>query len=403
MRALDALRVYLNDPGADWRSESQRDAVITALKLEQDIVAILPTGGGKTMISVIPSLVEKDAITLVVLPLVALMLDYQRKLAEKNVPHEIFLGSESQRLKGDTNLILVSADVARSPHWESSIAQLNLRTPVVRLVFDESHLPLTAQDFRQSLQNLAELRIFPFQLVLLSGTVALTSETTMIHEFGLHNVAIFRTKTNRPELKFDWREFEIESHLPEVVARTLKEHGSQDPEARTLIFVGTIAQGTAISVHLKCDFYHGREWLTKDEKLRIYNSWINGEKKVLVCTYSHVRLVIHAGSPREMIGFIQEVSRAGRDTRPATCILHPTVMKEPHLVPRDGDHGGKHAMYNALNRDTDCIRFLLTSAVDEVGTRCDDNPFNQKCSRCANRYVVISSLCFTLFFDDTVQ
>jgi len=113
--------------------------------------------------------------------------------------------------------------------------------------------------------------------------------------------------------------------LTTSVQSVLAAHDFHDAKSRALIFVSTNALGYMISQALGFDFYCGGD-LTPPQRIQYHNRWITTEKRVMVCTsafgvgndYPHTRLVIHAGSPFEMIGYIQEVSRAGRDKQSAS-------------------------------------------------------------------------------------
>jgi len=83
------------------------------------------------------------------------------------VEYEVFWGDQA-RLGGIDDLILVSANEAKSPMWQQALGELNKRQLMVRFIFDEGHQAFIADDFRNALKNLTELRQFPMQLVVLS-------------------------------------------------------------------------------------------------------------------------------------------------------------------------------------------------------------------------------------------
>lgn len=392
VKALTGLRQALNKTDATWTTDAQRDGVLAALKLEQDVLAIMRTGSGKTMLAIIPALLEENKITVVILPLKSLMTDYTRRLSAMGIPFEQFEGQKTSRLHGRHNLILVSADMVKFGHWKQCIAELHETKEVVRAIFDEGHFALTGNDFRSALQDLYEVRQFPMQLIVLSGTVPPSSEEALISAFGLESPLVLRTETSRPELEYilEPKYSSNESVLQRIQSILVKHLMSFETQDRALIFVPFIEEGVKIADTLGCEFYQGSGALSDTERQEIYLRWIDGRHKVMVCTaafgvgndYGHVRLVIHAGTPGEMIGFTQEVSRAGRDGKHATSYTLPRNKSKHGKDSDEVDHRGRQAMEEWVFGKKECLRFGLTQFSDGKGIRCMDRSNTQLCSHC---------------------
>ncbi|KAF8062578.1 hypothetical protein FPV67DRAFT_1378313, partial [Lyophyllum atratum] len=129
--------------------------------------------------------------------------------------------------------------------------------------------------------------------------------------------------------------------------------------------------------------------LSDDDRLKVFRNWNGGDKRIMVCTaafgagndYPHVRFVVHANTPREMIGFVQEVSRAGRDGQAANCYTLPKLgVQRPPSLPED--YPGNMAIWEMIYSSNTCIRFLITKFNDGVGVHCKDQPRAMNCSRC---------------------
>ena len=131
---LSQLR-RLYGPDAQWTCKQQREAVKALVTLDKDVILALRTGIGKTAVAIIPSMVE-NGYTVIVVPLIALMEDWKRRLTEKNIAFEHFKGRETSELQGSSNIILVSSDVAKYDHWKKCITQLDRQRPVLRMIID---------------------------------------------------------------------------------------------------------------------------------------------------------------------------------------------------------------------------------------------------------------------------
>ncbi|TFK16658.1 P-loop containing nucleoside triphosphate hydrolase protein, partial [Coprinopsis marcescibilis] len=143
-------------------------AIEQVMALKTDVIAILATGGGKTMIALIPTLLDGD-VSIFVLPLISLITDYKRKLDAMGVAYEIFDGTLTP-FNHSTNIILVSVDRCHSGAWRECILELCEYREVTRMFFDEAHLALTAINFRPALVELSKLRFIRMQFILLTAT-----------------------------------------------------------------------------------------------------------------------------------------------------------------------------------------------------------------------------------------
>jgi hypothetical protein len=388
--ALHALRHLLTNPRSMWKSPEQEAAVMAALKGDRDVLAILPTGSGKSMIALVPAYLEKDKVTVLILPLRVLLLDYKRKLTKMGIAFDIY---ESGRpLSGTKSLVLVSADSVRSDSWKEAIAAVHCRRPVVRQIIDEAHIPLLSQDFRHRLRHMSDIRCnIPSQLILLTASASPRMAESLLTEFCLGpQTVILRAPSNRPELAFTWRRIE-ESKLLGFVGELLVIH-LKEPQDRAIIFVQTYADGEAIAAALSLPFYHGGDTLTNDDREKIYSYWQDGNPVTCIATsafgtgndYAHVRLVIHAGFSSEMTNYTQEAARAGRDGRPAACYMlqHMDLPNKARIPLGDPDLQGRRDILAAFSAAELCIRYSVTAFVDGKGVYCSSDPSNQLCNRC---------------------
>jgi superfamily II DNA helicase RecQ len=246
-KCLQTLQALLGNGSAKWASPQQKDAVVSVMQRERDVIAMLKTGGGKSMLPIIAAIMEPKEAVVVVLPLRSLMSDWERKLKGMGVPFQVY--DPTKPLGTTINLILVSADKAKFKTWRQKLAELDSTLSVSRMVFDEAHLPLLSNDFRESMRDMLELRQFPMQLVLLSGTIPPSSVAALKTIFGLTNNAYeIRQSNNRPELEYILKppapSSDIEEETIQIVAKERKEWSAKD---RGLVFVAYMEDGDSLA------------------------------------------------------------------------------------------------------------------------------------------------------------
>ena len=402
-RALKALRTVLRQPSAVWSGEGQRRAVLAVLQHQHDIITVLATGSGKTMLVLLPAILELQRTTVVVLPLRALLHDLVRRLTSLEVRHEVWIphAYKNQPLHPDVNLVLVSIENAQKPSFKTALLIHHQHHPIARIVFDEVHEAITAFTYRPSFLNINELRsIAPVQFVLMSATVPPTSIPQLYDTFQLEsNTAVVRTTTIRPELQYI---IELpQNNVKAMNARvgTLVETYSRQfhLEDRGLIYVEKKATSHELARLMGIPHYEGGDTMTDEQRMEAYNKWINGGAHWMVCTSAFsagidcrtVRVVIHAGGPFTITGLAQQFGRGGRDGLHALGIIVPLSLQlwKHAITNLAADHTGEKLMQKLLFGPTTgrnaCIRFQLSLFLDGVGVACTDAPTVAQCSRCS--------------------
>ncbi|KAG1762154.1 P-loop containing nucleoside triphosphate hydrolase protein [Suillus occidentalis] len=302
---------------------------------------------------------------------------------------------QRHRLSPNINLILVSADKAKFKTWRQYLAQLNEILPVGRIVFDEAHLPLLSEEFRESMRDVHELRQFSMQVILLSATLPQSSIAALKAAFGLLSTAAeIRETSNRPELVYIMRP-PAESNALETKAVRIVEHerAGWRTDDRALVFVAYMEDGESLSTRTGWPFYNGSKEMSDASRVQCYQDWRSGKSPVMICTsafstgndYPHVRLVVHLKTPIEMSELVQAQGRGGRDGLPARCYVLPSSSPHKISVSRSAiDHKGlwyahDHFYAHGLKR---CLRYGSTLYVDGRGIECREDEKNQPCCVC---------------------
>ncbi len=364
---------------------------MTVLNTNQDMLAILTTNSGKSMIPLIPAMLEHNKLTVLILPIKSLLMDYKRKLEQMGVPFLHYSGRDVPRGYCSSNLVLVGIEAAREDHWAQWLAEVDTVKHVQRYCFDEGQYPLT-DAFRPCLRDVYMIRTLSRPVVVFTGTLNLSCESKIMDMFMLHDKAqVFRSpSTNRPEFQLIKSAPQHTYMLPNVVHELWGCHASAFGTCdRALVFVPSIAIGSAITAKIGCEFFNSKD--QELDKNSVYDRWREGKHKIMVSTcafscgndYPHVRLVIHAGTPRQMMGYIQEISRGGRDKQQTFCYLLPTSQwGSTSSTELDAYLGVKEMAEMCFGTDKRCLRHMITNYNDGHGVSCRDNKDNFRCSFC---------------------
>ena len=339
MTALEALHTYF---GYDDFRPMQQD-IIESVLAGKDTLALLPTGGGKSLCFQVPTLVmadnnsEGEGLCLVITPLIALMKDQVANLRQRNIlATAIYTGMsrEEQRIAFDNCLygpyrfLYVSPERLESDEFLKRVIQL----PICMIAVDEAHcISQWGYDFRPSYLRIAEIREH-VQAPILALTATATPEVVddIQQRLGFAETNVFRTSFARPNLHYVVRHTEDKPgqllHILERVpgsAIVYVRNRKRTRELREYIN----SQLSAVSGQQSADYYHAG--LPTTERAAKQQAWKDGNTRIIVCTNAFgmgidkpdVRLVIHYDLPDSIEAYFQEAGRAGRDGEQAWCVL----------------------------------------------------------------------------------
>ena len=328
-RLLQILKYYW---GYDSFRPGQLD-IIQSILSGNDTLALMPTGGGKSLTFQIPALF-KPGLCLVVSPLVALMKDQVKNLRRLGILAS-FISSEMPRheilqqidncILGDYKFLYISPERISSEIFQNKLSQLALKTNL--LVVDEAHcISQWGNDFRPNYRLIADIRDVLPRIPILAVTASATPAVTADICEQLHyrkGYKVYASSFARPNLSFVVRQTADKGaelcHILSSVAgpaivycRTRR--GTEEYAARL--------RGSKISA----ECYHAG--LDPSIRNARQNAWQNGVTRVLVATNAFgmgidkgdVRLVIHPDFPDSIEAYYQEAGRAGRDGERAYAV-----------------------------------------------------------------------------------
>jgi ATP-dependent DNA helicase RecQ len=336
--STDKLEPYLEQHfGYKAFRSSQREAIETLLN-GRHVLAIMPTGSGKSLLYQLPALLM-DGLTVVISPLIALMKDQVDSLRRKNID-AIFINSTLGKKERESRYAGLAAGkykllyVTPERFRKAGFLQVMKNRTVSLLAVDEAHcISEWGHDFRPDYTRLKEFR------ALLSNptTIALTATATpqvqqdILHQLGLHSneVSHFHEGINRPNLILQvndiWGE---EAKLSNILQVTSDYRGSGSGIVYFVLIKDLMSMSELLRrKKIRHVVYHGD--LETQQRKRIQDQFMNGHIPLVLATNAFgmgidkedIRFVIHAQIPGSLEAYYQEIGRAGRDGKTSLCRL----------------------------------------------------------------------------------
>jgi hypothetical protein len=371
------------------RSEGQWNALVRLGEGLPQIIVVLPTGGGKSLLFQLPSVMPGAGVTAVILPLVALRQDLTAQCRKLGLSYTLW----DATLEVDSAcapLLLVGVEDACREAFQGLLRRLSLEGRLDRIFLDEAQMVLTDSHYREALVQVRQTRRMPVPFVALTATLPPSMETALSTALFMDRPLILRRSVDRPNLVYRVVEKDAVAKgmsLLEAAVALLRRPELRATHAndRALIYAGTKSEVEALATLLACPAYHAGV----SNREAIFTDWVAGRTRVIVGTnaigagvdYAGVRLVVHVGTPWSAVAYGQESGRAGRDGRRAHCIVlvdRAPVGLDGAGQPSDPD---RVAMRRMLRSDIRCRRQVLTAYLDGGdGVACSEVSF--RCNAC---------------------
>ena len=327
VKPLQILQQYWGH--ASFRGEQEK--IIQSVLDGNDTLALLPTGGGKSICFQIPALL-KDGLCLVVSPLIALMKDQVENLSKKNIPAAALYSGLTyfevknilqKAVSGQYKFLYVSPERIETAVFQDFLADLNINSIAV----DEAHcISQWGYDFRPPYLRIAQLREVLNDVTIIALTASATPlvQIEIVEKLKLKQPSVFRQSYEK--LHVSYSVFKVDSKINKVLTILKNVSGSSIIYCSSRKETKQVAQLLQLE-NINADFYHAG--LTQDERSIKQNDWLQNKIQVIVCTNAFgmgidkpdVKTVIHYNIPDCLENYYQEAGRVGRDGSKAYAVL----------------------------------------------------------------------------------
>lgn len=340
-----------------------QEEIVDSVIYGHDTLAILPTGGGKSICFQVPG-IALEGVTLVISPLIALMQDQVNQLEKRGIRaslissglsyREIDVALDNARF-GNTRFLYTSPERLKSELFLERFKRMNIGLIVV----DEAHcISEWGHDFRPSYREIALIRDYHPNAPMIAVTASATPNVKedIVNQLELKQPKIFEGSLERKNILYSLKQ--ADNKLGRILDYCLK-----FPEATGIVYCQTRRSVKEVVTQMRAHkipagIYHGG--MSSEDRKYMLDEWMQDQLKVMVATNAFgmgidkpdVRYVLHYELPNNLEAYYQEAGRAGRDGEPAEAIglwnEHDLEIMQERLTSQYPEKDRVKTIYNAI-------------------------------------------------------
>ncbi len=355
----------------------QQEEIVDDVINGHDVLALLPTGGGKSVCFQVPGM-AREGITLVISPLIALMQDQVQNLAKIGIKaiaitsgmslKELDIALDNVKF-GAYDFLYTSPERLKSPLFIERFKQMNIGL----IVIDEAHcISEWGHDFRPSYFAIFELRKMKptAPMMALTATATKSVQLDIIEKLTLKNTRIHEASFLRKNLSYNV--INASNKLDYILSYCQKNVSMGIIYCQTRKSVKEVAK-KLLAHQLSCGVYHGG--LNREDRSTMLNNWLEERIKIMVATNAfgmgidkpNVRYVLHYEVPNSLEAYFQEAGRAGRDGKHSVAIaLNNGSERDAFKLQLETKFPAKEKVLQSYVAICNYLRIAIGSALNET-------------------------------------
>ena len=392
------LKTYF---GYDEFRPFQKEAIENILN-KKDILVVLPTGGGKSLIYQIPAVMQ-DGIVLVFSPLISLMKDQVDQLNKIGIPAAYLNSTLSAEEKRQTHRKIQNQEVkilyiAPERFFIGQFQEFLKTLDISLIAIDEAHcISEWGHDFRPEYRKLSVLKSFfpKVPLVALTATATKKVQKDIIKQLNADKIIPLIGGFERENLSlYVHKKQDLIEQIITVLEKRKNESG--------IIYCATRKKVESISAILNEEGYQNLPYhagMNNDLRTANQNAFLKEQMNLMVATVafgmgidkSNIRFVIHANLPKSIENYYQEIGRAGRDSLPSDCYLFYSggdIATQEYLISQSEDKTYQELSFQKLEEMERFARSLECRhkyVLNYFGEERNDYRCRERCDVCLSK------------------